>query len=97
MRPSSVLALALCLSAANPPARAADGPKPCEDLRREIAAKIDARGVPRYALEIVVPAAVGDRKVVGSCDGGGRRIVYLRLPAQPEPAPAAATVASRDG
>jgi hypothetical protein len=65
----------------------AAGPKPCEELRAEIAAKIDARGVSGYTLEIVAPEDAGERKIVGRCEGGTRRIVYLRapVPAVPEP------------
>lgn len=65
----------------------AAGPKPCEELRTEIAAKIDARGVVAYTLEIVAPGDTGERKVVGSCDGGTRRIVYLRQPVPADAAP----------
>lgn len=52
--------------------------KPCEELKSEIAAKLDAKGVKNYALEIVVSDQVGDRKVVGSCEGGTKKIVYTR-------------------
>lgn len=53
--------------------------KPCEELKTEIAAKIDAKGVPSYTLDIVANAEVTeDRKVVGSCDGGTKKIVYKR-------------------
>jgi hypothetical protein len=42
----------------------------------------------------VVPATeVKDQKVVGSCEGGGKKIVYTRAPAAAKPAaeaPAAA-------
>ena len=79
MRKSFVPALVLFSAAL--PAFAADGPKPCEELKAEIAAKIDARGVPRYTLDIVAPEAAGERKVVGACEGGSKRIVYERLPA----------------
>ncbi len=83
----------LALFAATLPAVAADGPKPCDELRAEIAAKIDARGVPRYTLEVVAPDAVGERKVVGSCEGGSQRIVYLRLAV--DAAPPAQALANR--
>jgi len=52
--------------------------KPCEELKREIAAKIEANGVTNYTLEIVPNDQVGDRTVVGSCDGGTKEIVYTR-------------------
>lgn len=79
----SLTLIAAALSTATLSAFAAPGPKPCDRLRQEIAAKIDARGVPRYTLEVVAPDAVGERKVVGSCEGGSKRIVYQRLPAAP--------------
>ena len=52
--------------------------KACDALKAEIEEKLKAHGVAKYTLEIVAPDAVGDRKVVGSCDGGTRRIVYTR-------------------
>jgi hypothetical protein len=88
------LALPFLLAAAIVPGHAAAAIKPCAELEREIAAKLDARGVLRYELAIVAPDAVGDRQVVGSCDGGTQRIVYRRLPAD---APAAAPAAERPG
>ena len=52
--------------------------KPCEELKAEIAAKIEANGVKAYTLDIVPNDQVGDQKVVGSCDGGTKKIVYTR-------------------
>ncbi|MGP5471749.1 DUF1161 domain-containing protein [Pseudomonas helleri] len=52
--------------------------KPCEELKCEIAAKIDAKGVPHYSLEVVDKGAAADGKVVGSCEGGTKDIVYKR-------------------
>jgi hypothetical protein len=52
--------------------------KPCEELREEIATRIDAKGVTSYSLQIVAPEDVASGRVVGSCDGGTRRIVYAR-------------------
>ena len=48
--------------------------KPCEELKSEIAAKLDAKGVSGYELAVVAADAVGDQKVVGSCGGGTQRI-----------------------
>ncbi len=52
--------------------------KPCDELKSEIAAKLDAKGVKNYELNIVANDAVGDQKVVGSCDGGTKKITYKR-------------------
>ena len=52
--------------------------KPCEELKSEIAAKIDAKGASNYTLEIVDKGVAADGKVVGSCEGGTKEIVYKR-------------------
>ena len=55
------------------------GPKPCEDLKSEIAAKLDAKGVKGYSLDVVAKDAdVTDGKVVGTCEGGTKKIVYRK-------------------
>ncbi|HIQ43539.1 DUF1161 domain-containing protein [Ectopseudomonas khazarica] len=54
-------------------------PKPCEELKQEIEVKIQANNVPSYTLEIVANDDVQDQSmVVGSCDGGTRKIIYQR-------------------
>jgi len=55
----------------------ADG-KPCEELKAEIAAKIDAKGASNYSLEIVDKGTASDGKVVGTCESGTKEIVYKR-------------------
>lgn len=52
--------------------------KPCEELKAEIAAKIEANGVSAYQLEIIPIDQESDWKVVGTCDGGTMKIVYRR-------------------
>ena len=58
--------------------------KPCEELKSEIAAKIDAKGVKDYQLDIVAAGDVKDQTVVGSCEGGTKKITYSKgaAPAQ---------------
>lgn len=51
--------------------------KPCEELKAEIAAKLDAKGVSGYTLEIVDKGDPAG-KVVGSCEAGTKEIVYRR-------------------
>lgn len=70
---NSVAVVALCLAAT--PALAQ---KACEELRAEIAAKIEAKGVKNYHLDIMAAEAVKGQKVVGSCEGGKKRITYRR-------------------
>jgi hypothetical protein len=62
----------------------AQGPKACEDLKSEIAAKLDAKGVKSYSLDIVAKdAEVTDGKVVGTCEGGTKKIVYKKTTTPP--------------
>lgn len=60
--------------------------KPCEELKAEIAKKIEANKVTSYSLEIVPTKEVkeGEGKVVGSCDGGTKKIVYQRTATPPQ-------------
>lgn len=54
-------------------------PKPCEELRAEIEVKIQAAGVASYTLEIVPNDEAQDpNMIVGSCDGGTKKIIYQR-------------------
>ncbi len=54
-------------------------PKPCEELKAEIEAKIQAQGVASYTLEVVPNADVHDQNmVVGSCENGIRKIIYQK-------------------
>jgi len=52
--------------------------KPCEELKSEIDAKIKKNGVKEFTLTIVEKDAAEDGKVVGTCDGGTKKIVYKR-------------------
>jgi hypothetical protein len=52
--------------------------KPCEELKGEIAAQLDGKGVVGYTLDIVPNDQVGTQTVVGSCDGGTKKITYER-------------------
>ena len=52
--------------------------KPCEELKTEIAAKLDAKNITGYTLDIVDADKAGDAKVVGSCEGGAKKITYAK-------------------
>lgn len=57
----------------------AQGPKACEELKSEIAAKLDAKNVKGYTLEIVdKDKDVTDGKAVGTCEGGSKKIIYRK-------------------
>ena len=52
--------------------------KACDALKTEIAAKLDAKKVTGYTLDIVEADKAGDAKVVGSCEGGAKKITYTK-------------------
>ena len=52
--------------------------KPCEELKSEIAAKIEANGATHYSLTVVGKGTSADGKVVGTCEGDSKEIVYKR-------------------
>ena len=57
-------------------------PKPCDELKAEIAAKLDEKGVKGYeiaAVENDKVAELGEKvKVIGSCDSGTKKLTYVR-------------------
>jgi hypothetical protein len=67
----------------------AQAAKPCEELKDEITKKLDAKGVKGYTLEIVAKDKDKDKdaegKVVGTCEGGTKKIIYNRAPAPAAP------------
>jgi hypothetical protein len=52
--------------------------KSCDDLKTEIAGKLDAKGVKGYTLDIVEKDKDAEGKVVGTCEGGAKKIVYSK-------------------
>jgi len=69
-----IIAAALALAASSTFAAG----KPCEELKAEIAAKLDAKNVAGYTLDVVDADKVADAKVVGSCEGGAKKITYAK-------------------
>lgn len=52
--------------------------KSCDELKTEVAGKLDAKGVKNYTLDVVATADVKDQKVVGRCEGGAKKLIYTR-------------------
>jgi hypothetical protein len=52
--------------------------KDCGELRGEIEAKIKKNGVDKFTLDVLEKDAQADGKVVGTCEGGSKKIVYKR-------------------
>ena len=72
MKKSVLLGLALLAAA---PAFAA---KDCEELKTELTAKIESHGAKRFSLEIAPKDQATDKRVVGTCAGGSKKIIYTR-------------------
>lgn len=53
-------------------------PLPCADLQAQIEAKLQAKGVKSYSLEVVDKGTESAGTVVGSCAAGTKEIVYVR-------------------
>jgi hypothetical protein len=71
---SLVFALVLALAAVP----AAAQTKSCDELKTEIDEKNKKNGVKEFTLEIVPADQVKDATVVGSCEGGAKKITYKR-------------------
>ena len=84
MRPLATVAALIFLSAC----ASAQGFKSCEELKADIAKKLEANHVTSYSLEIVANGQEADNKVVGSCEGGKKKITYSKT-STPAKAPAA--------
>ncbi len=76
MKTNTTLIVAAVLALAGSSAFAAG--KSCDELKTEIAAKLDARKVTGYTLDIVAADKTADAKVVGSCEGGAKKITYAK-------------------
>ncbi len=77
MKRLAVLAILVFVSAS------AFASKPCDELKGEIAKKLDDKGVKGYSLDIIDAKQDSDAKVVGTCEGGTKKIVYSREAAAP--------------
>jgi hypothetical protein len=80
MRQLAGLAVLLFASAA----AWAAAPKSCHELKAEIAKKLEANNVKQYSLEVVDKDKEAEGKVVGSCGGGTKKIMYRKTTAPPE-------------
>lgn len=54
------------------------GRQPCDELKSELDAKLQSKGVTSYTLEVVEKGSAAGKQVVGTCEGGTKEIVYQR-------------------
>lgn len=74
MKQFALLAILACTLST--PAFAAG--KPCDELKSMIEGRLQEHGVKAYSLDIVAKGEAKDGKVVGTCEGGSKEIVYKR-------------------
>lgn len=84
MKPTLALAFVLASASAQPVLATS-----CDEVKSDIAKKLEAKGVTSYTLEAVPKdQEVTDGKVVGVCEAGAKKIVYKRGTAGAAPAAA---------
>ena len=85
MKPTLALAALVLFAASAKPLLATS----CDEVKSDIAKKLEAKGVTSYTLEAVPKVQeVTDGKVVGACEAGAKKIVYKRGAAAAAPAAA---------
>jgi hypothetical protein len=50
----------------------------CATLKQSVEAKLTAHGVKKFKLDVIDKAQSANGKVVGTCDGGARKIIYTK-------------------
>jgi hypothetical protein len=74
--------------------------KNCDEVKIEIDAKIKAKGVTNYVLQIVDQSDANEGLIVGNCGQGAKKIVYLKnalpssVPSPKSPQPLSPTPAT---
>lgn len=54
------------------------GKMSCDDLKTKITTKLDGKGIKNYVLEVVDKNVETKNRVVGSCEGDTKKIIYHR-------------------
>ena len=52
--------------------------KSCDELKSNIAAKLESKGVKNFQLEIVAADEAKGAKIVGTCEHGEKKITYKK-------------------
>ena len=50
----------------------------CDEIKGKIETKLQGKGVQNYYLQIVAKDLETKDRVVGSCEGGSKKIIYTR-------------------
>ncbi|MFZ6731220.1 DUF1161 domain-containing protein [Undibacterium sp. Ji42W] len=72
----SIKGLVISLLLGGAPAWA--GVTSCETIKDKVAAKLEAKGVNNYSLQVVAKDTETTHRVVGTCEGGKKKIIYKK-------------------
>jgi hypothetical protein len=50
----------------------------CDEIKSKIETKLAGKGVKNYTLQVVAKDVETKDRVVGSCEGGSKKIIYTR-------------------
>ncbi len=50
----------------------------CDEIKSKIETKLEGKGVKHYTLQVVAKGTETKDRVVGSCEGGSKKIIYTR-------------------
>lgn len=50
----------------------------CDAIKSKIETKLEGKGVKNYTMQVVAKDVETKNRVVGSCEGGSKKIIYLR-------------------
>ncbi|MES2040109.1 MAG: DUF1161 domain-containing protein [Pseudomonadota bacterium] len=50
----------------------------CETIKDKVAAKLEGKGVNNYSLQVVSKDTETKHRVVGTCEGGKKKIIYKK-------------------
>ncbi|SEL93043.1 Protein of unknown function [Variovorax sp. YR750] len=78
MKPSWLAMLPAVLALAGAAGTAHAAAEDCEALRTRIESKIAASGVARFTVTVIDANASANGQVVGSCELGTKKVVYLK-------------------
>ena len=70
---TAALTLPLCIATGPASAKTA-----CPAVLAKIEAKLASKGITKFTLLIVSEKETTDLRVVGTCDGGAKKIIYKR-------------------
>lgn len=54
----------------------------CEEIKSKIETKLEGKGIKNYSLQVVAKDTETKNRVVGSCEGDSKKIIYTKTGAR---------------